>query len=105
MMNMKNPNEDYNLKLQLTQELERAVHGQKLNQELYDYLVSMIQYVFEYAKDHNVEIPKPTHLIYSLEKIHALMDSVNANHLKSVNRKLTGGNINREDNRICFVVL
>ena len=79
---MMNQNSDYNLKLQLAQELERAVRGQKINQELYDYLLSTIQQVFEYSKDNQIILPKPENLLYSLTMIHKLIDSVNANHIK-----------------------
>lgn len=91
MITLNNSQGDYNLKLQLTQELDRAVRGQKLNQELYDYLMSTIQYILKTAKDRQIELPKPQNLAYSLERIHALMDAVNTNH-GATNRQLTRRN-------------
>ncbi len=66
----------YHLKLQLTQELERAVKSQRINQELYDHLLSTLQYLLKYARQSCIELPKPQ-VSESLERIHTLIDRAN----------------------------
>jgi hypothetical protein len=66
--------ENYNLKIQLAQELEKSAKFQRHNQELYDYLIATIFWLMRYAKEHNINPPNKDRLWESINQIHSLMD-------------------------------
>jgi len=76
-MNIITENDVENIKLQMLDEMERAIRMQKANKNLYDYLLSTIQYVIEYAEKHNISLPKPV-LSNQLHTITKLIDEVNS---------------------------
>lgn len=70
-----------NIKLQMLDEMQRAIKMQKANKELYDYLLATIQYVIEYAERHKIPLPSPS-VSYNLKTITNLIDQVNSHKLE-----------------------
>lgn len=81
MIVMSQNNEIENIKLQMLDEMQRAIRMQKANKELYDYLLSTIQYLIEYAERHKIPLPSPA-VSYNLKTITNLIDQVNSHKLE-----------------------
>lgn len=86
-------NEMENIKLQMLGEMELAIKMQKANKNLYDYLLSTIQYVIEYAEEHNISLPKPV-LSDQLRTITKLIDHVNSHKLEKKSNQPTKNDTN-----------
>lgn len=79
---------------------DKAIRMKNINQELYDQLLGSIVYLFKYSEKYGVPLPKRDELYRMVKKAEFLIDQINP-----INRKLTGENINREDNSACVMVL
>jgi len=92
---MKQNNEIENIKLQMLDEMQRSVRMQKANKDLYDYLLSTIQYVMEYAQRHKIPLPSPK-LSDNLKIITDMIDQLNSHKLekKSHLEQPTGNRFN-----------
>jgi hypothetical protein len=62
-----------NLKIQLARELETAAKFQKVNQELYDYLIATIFWLLNYAEKYGLTPPNLNKLQNAINQIHLLM--------------------------------
>ncbi|SRR6266496_1661328 len=73
---MNDTNNNLILKIQLAKELEKAVRYQRLNQELYNHLISVIMFLMKAAEKLNITLPNLDKIHDSISRIHSIMDDV-----------------------------